>query len=271
MNYIEQNYGIIDGLNIGKIDFKTNNTAGISAKTEGKNSGIIKNIILNIGNNLTFHNYKTFKNDDKQSSINVASSSKFYNEEGATVSNYEINNDYGLVYNFGTIDKNSTINNSYTFYNGTEDNKIGSIIDSVINNGEGSFYNYGTIEGATTINNDENFYNYGTIDVDKVNTSRPSTWQSFKNYGTLKANELNNESYDDNDFEKYKFEWKGKSECYRIAGKRSTGTLRPEDIEAMCELVPAKIVSSEQAFKDDTALSNAHYILKDKGIEMKLL
>ncbi len=33
--------------------------------------------------------------------------------------------------------------------------------------------------------------------------------------------------YDDNEFEKYKFEWKGKSECYRIAGKRSTGTLRP--------------------------------------------
>lgn len=33
--------------------------------------------------------------------------------------------------------------------------------------------------------------------------------------------------YEDNDFEKYKFEWKGKSECYKIAGKRSTGTLRP--------------------------------------------
>lgn len=33
--------------------------------------------------------------------------------------------------------------------------------------------------------------------------------------------------YIDNDFEKYKFECKGKSECYRIAGKRSTGTLRP--------------------------------------------
>lgn len=33
--------------------------------------------------------------------------------------------------------------------------------------------------------------------------------------------------YIDNDFEKYKFEWKGKSECLRIAGKRSTGTLRP--------------------------------------------
>ena len=33
--------------------------------------------------------------------------------------------------------------------------------------------------------------------------------------------------YIDNDFEKYKFEWKGKAECFRIAGKRSTGTLRP--------------------------------------------
>lgn len=33
--------------------------------------------------------------------------------------------------------------------------------------------------------------------------------------------------YIDNDFEKYKFECKGKSECYRIAGKRSSGTLRP--------------------------------------------
>lgn len=47
--------------------------------------------------------------------------------------------------------------------------------------------------------------------------------------------------------------------------------ITPEDIEAMCEYLPAKIVSSEQAFKDDTALSNAHYILKDKDIEMKLL
>lgn len=34
-------------------------------------------------------------------------------------------------------------------------------------------------------------------------------------------------SYIDNDFEKYKFEWKGKAECHRIAAKRSTGTLRP--------------------------------------------
>ncbi|MFI3292598.1 MAG: site-specific DNA-methyltransferase [Rikenellaceae bacterium] len=33
--------------------------------------------------------------------------------------------------------------------------------------------------------------------------------------------------YIDNDFEKYKFEWKGKSECLRLAQKRSSGTLRP--------------------------------------------
>lgn len=39
--------------------------------------------------------------------------------------------------------------------------------------------------------------------------------------------------YIDNDFEKYKFEWKGKSECYKIAGKRSTGTLRPEPSESV--------------------------------------
>ena len=33
--------------------------------------------------------------------------------------------------------------------------------------------------------------------------------------------------YIDEDFEKYKFEWKGKAECHRIARKHSTGTLRP--------------------------------------------
>lgn len=45
-----------------------------------------------------------------------------------------------------------------------------------------------------------------------------------------------------------------------------------DDIKTMCDdYVPAKIVASEQAFKDDVALSNAHYILKDRNIEMKLL
>jgi len=32
--------------------------------------------------------------------------------------------------------------------------------------------------------------------------------------------------YINKDFEKYKSELKGKAECFRIAGKRSTGTLR---------------------------------------------
>lgn len=33
--------------------------------------------------------------------------------------------------------------------------------------------------------------------------------------------------YITDDFEKYEFKWKGKSECYQLAQKRSTGTLRP--------------------------------------------
>ena len=47
--------------------------------------------------------------------------------------------------------------------------------------------------------------------------------------------------------------------------------ITPEDIEAMCDLAPAKIIAAEEAFADDTALSNAHYILRDRDIEMKLL
>ncbi len=47
--------------------------------------------------------------------------------------------------------------------------------------------------------------------------------------------------------------------------------ITPEDIEEMCKYLPAKIVSTQQAFKDDVALSNAHYILKDRNIEIKLL
>ncbi len=36
--------------------------------------------------------------------------------------------------------------------------------------------------------------------------------------------------------------------------------ITPEDVEKMCEYLPAKIVSTQQAFKDDVSLSNAHYI-----------
>ena len=51
----------------------------------------------------------------------------------------------------------------------------------------------------------------------------------------------------------------------------SNGGITPEDVTAMCELAPAKIVAAEEAFKDDVALSNAYYISKDKGIEIELL
>ena len=51
----------------------------------------------------------------------------------------------------------------------------------------------------------------------------------------------------------------------------SNGGITPEDVTAMCELAPAKIVAAEEAFKDDVALSNAFYISKDSGGEIMLL
>lgn len=50
-----------------------------------------------------------------------------------------------------------------------------------------------------------------------------------------------------------------------------TGDITAEDIEAMAEYGPAKMILSEHSFADDSALSNAHYILRDKGIELKLV
>ena len=44
-----------------------------------------------------------------------------------------------------------------------------------------------------------------------------------------------------------------------------------EDIESIAAYAPAKIICAESSFKDDSALSNAHYILKDKQIELKLV
>jgi adenine-specific DNA-methyltransferase len=40
-------------------------------------------------------------------------------------------------------------------------------------------------------------------------------------------------TYITDDFEKYEFRWKGKSECVQIAGKRSAGTLRPAPDESV--------------------------------------
>lgn len=53
--------------------------------------------------------------------------------------------------------------------------------------------------------------------------------------------------------------------------EKSNGGITLEDITAMCELAPAKIVAAEEAFKDDVALSNAFYISKDSGVEIMLL
>lgn len=44
-----------------------------------------------------------------------------------------------------------------------------------------------------------------------------------------------------------------------------------EDMEGMAAYAPAKIVCAESGFADDSALSNAHYILKDKNIDLKLV
>ncbi len=47
--------------------------------------------------------------------------------------------------------------------------------------------------------------------------------------------------------------------------------ITPEDVEAMCDLRPYWIIAAEEAFVDDTALSNAHYTVKARGIKMELL
>ena len=47
--------------------------------------------------------------------------------------------------------------------------------------------------------------------------------------------------------------------------------VRPEDVEAMAEYAPAKLIIASDSFNDDTAMANAHYILRDRGIELKLV
>jgi adenine-specific DNA-methyltransferase len=47
--------------------------------------------------------------------------------------------------------------------------------------------------------------------------------------------------------------------------------ITPEDVEAMCELAPYWLIAAEEAFADDTALSNAHYTIKARNIKMELL
>jgi len=45
----------------------------------------------------------------------------------------------------------------------------------------------------------------------------------------------------------------------------------PEDVEKMTECAPAKIIIARDCFANDTAMANAHYILQDKSIELKLV
>ena len=45
----------------------------------------------------------------------------------------------------------------------------------------------------------------------------------------------------------------------------------PEDVDAMADYAPAKVVISRDSFANDTAMANAHYILRDRGIELKLV
>ena len=47
--------------------------------------------------------------------------------------------------------------------------------------------------------------------------------------------------------------------------------ISPEDVDTMADYAPAKVVISRDSFANDTAMANAHYILRDRGIELKLV
>ncbi len=47
--------------------------------------------------------------------------------------------------------------------------------------------------------------------------------------------------------------------------------IQPADVDAMAEYAPAKLIIARDSFNDDTAMANAYYILRDKGIELKLV
>lgn len=47
--------------------------------------------------------------------------------------------------------------------------------------------------------------------------------------------------------------------------------VQPGDVEQMAEYAPAKAVISRDSFADDTAMANAWYILRDRGVDLKLV
>ncbi|MDL2319661.1 site-specific DNA-methyltransferase [Alistipes sp. OttesenSCG-928-B03] len=76
----------------------------------------------------------------------------------------------------------------------------------------------------------------GSLDLEKVNLEKLQTvFPDCVIEGKLDLTKLLAllGQYDDNDFEKYKFEWKGKSESLRLAQTRSMGTLRPAPEESV--------------------------------------
>ena len=75
-----------------------------------------------------------------------------------------------------------------------------------------------------------NHLNSTSLDIEKMNKEKlKNVFPECFTEGKLEIDKLLNlcGEYIDNDCEKYKFEWKGKAECYKIAGKPSNGTLRP--------------------------------------------
>lgn len=47
--------------------------------------------------------------------------------------------------------------------------------------------------------------------------------------------------------------------------------IQPSDVEAIAEYAAAIVVIARDSFADDTAMANAYYILRDKGIELKMV
>ncbi len=75
-----------------------------------------------------------------------------------------------------------------------------------------------------------------SMDLEKANMEKlKSIFPECFSEGNLDIDKLLSlcGEYITNDFEKYKFEWNGKSECLQLAQRRSTGTLRPKIDESV--------------------------------------
>lgn len=72
--------------------------------------------------------------------------------------------------------------------------------------------------------------------------------------------------------------------CFDLRGKKAYAVgedcllliclaenVKPEDVEAMAEYAPAKVIISRESFADNSAMANAYYILRDREIELKLV